>query len=138
MARKTHVNLALWAFCQNKQNYSLSWSVSVSKSLSAYIWILINWFVIFESFWVRRKITNQSAPKMPAVKRLKTSHLYRPCLILDTFTSNLLSWREKKCPNAYPVESYGDTTLKQRPYAAPPHGESWVHPLMKQLFSELF
>ena len=32
---------------------------------------------------------------MPAVKRLKTSHLYRPCLILDTFTSNLLSWREK-------------------------------------------
>ena len=53
------------------KNYSLSLSVSVSNSLSAYTWILINWFIIFESFWVWRKITNQSAPKMPAVKRLK-------------------------------------------------------------------
>ena len=30
----------------------------------------------------------------------------------------------EKSPNAYPVESYDGTALKQRPYTAPPHGES--------------
>ena len=103
------------------KNYSLSLSVSVSNSLSAYTWILINWFIIFESFWVWRKITNQSAPKMPAVKRLKNlpplqtmsniRHIYiQPSQLVWKKMSKCIPGRELRRHNAQTTVLRGTAT----------------------------